>query len=72
VGGVGGYLLLTARGRALCADVEPRIEDLAGEVQRLVAAFDRTRGAVEEGWKTFNQLVSDESAPAAPWKASRR
>lgn len=71
-GGAAGYLLLTERGRALREELEPKLGDLAGEVQKLGSAFDRTRRAVEEGWRSFNQLVSDERVAADAWKASRR
>jgi hypothetical protein len=73
IGGVAGYLLLTERGRELREELEPRLGDLAGEVQKLGSAFDRTRHAVEEGWRSFNQLVNDErSAGAEAWKTVRR
>lgn len=72
-GGVAGYLFLTERGRELREDLEPRLGDLAGEVQKLGSAFDRTRHAVEEGWRSFNQLVSEErSAGADAWRNARR
>jgi hypothetical protein len=73
IGGAAGYLLLTERGRELRVELEPRLDDLAGEVQKLGSAFDRTRRAVEEGWRSFNQLVNDErSTPADAWKTSHR
>ena len=71
IGGAAGYLLLTERGRQLREELEPRLGDLAGEVQKLGSAFDRTRNAVEEGWRSFNQLVSDERNTDA-WKNARR
>lgn len=73
IGGAAGYLLLTQRGRELREELEPKLGDLAGEVQKLGSAFDRTRRAVEEGWRSFNQLVNDErSAGAEAWKTVRR
>jgi len=71
VGGVAGYLLLTDRGRDFRANVEPRVDDLLGEVQRLGAAFDRTRRAVEDGWRSFNRLM-EEQEHVEPWRAGRR
>ena len=45
---------------------------LMGEVQRLGSAFDRTRRAVEEGWRSFNQLVTEERDGAEAWKSAAR
>ena len=73
VGGAAGFLLLTERGRELREDLEPRLDDLAGEVQKLGSAFDRTRRAVEEGWRSFNQLVNEErNAASDAWRNARR
>ena len=73
VGGAAGFLLLTERGRELREDLEPRLDDLAGEVQKLGSAFDRTRRAVEEGWRSFNQLVNEERHAASDaWRNARR
>jgi hypothetical protein len=73
IGGLAGYLFLTERGRDMRVQLEPRLDDLMGEVQRLGSAFDRTRRAVEEGWRSFNQLVSDEGEAAADaWKSTAR
>jgi gas vesicle protein len=52
-GGAIAFLLFTERGRALRSDLEPQIEQLVGEAQRLTAAFDRTRQAVKEGLATL-------------------
>jgi hypothetical protein len=74
-GGVAGYLLMTERGRSLRTELEPRLDDLMGEVQRLGAAFERTRRAVDEGWRSFSHLASESPAPegvAEPWKPGRR
>jgi hypothetical protein len=72
-GGLVGYLLLTERGRELREDLEPRLGELAGEVQKLGSAFDRTRRAVEEGWRSFNQLVNEEGGVVSDaWRNVRR
>jgi hypothetical protein len=72
IGGAAGNLFLTERGRDVREQLEPRLDDVMGEVQRLGAAFDRTRRAVEEGWRSFNQLVSDERDGAEDWKSAAR
>lgn len=71
IGGAAGFLLLTERGRVLRDELEPKLGELAGEVNKLGTAFDRTRRAVEEGWRSFNQLVGEERQGDA-WKAIRR
>jgi hypothetical protein len=73
LGGVVGYLFLTERGRELRVDIEPRFNELLGEVDRLRTTFDRTRTAVSEGLRSFNQLMNDAppqtaaSAASAAW-----
>lgn len=60
LGAAAGYLFWTDGGRELRRDIEPRLDELVGEAQRLGGAFERTRRAVEEGWRSFNQLVQEE------------
>ena len=71
IGGVAGYLFWTSHGRELRVQVEPRLDDLVGEVQRLASAFDRTRRALEDGWRSFNHLVQEERGATEPWKTTR-
>jgi gas vesicle protein len=68
-GAVTGYLFLTDRGRELRTDLEPKLDELIGEAQRLGLAFDRTRRALEDGWKSFNQLVQEDRGGEA-WKTT--
>jgi gas vesicle protein len=72
VGGVAGYLLLTERGRQMRDELEPRLNDVMGEVDRLRQTFESTRSAVAEGWKSFNQLMDQQksSAQSAAQQAS--
>ena len=49
LGGFVGFLVFTDRGRAFRQDLEPQLEQLFGEAQRLSAAFDKTRRAVKDG-----------------------
>jgi hypothetical protein len=62
VGGFVGFLLFTDRGRAFRRELEPQLEDLFGEAQRLTTAFDRTRRAVKDGLAT---LTPTETGPRA-------
>ena len=59
VGGVAGYLFLTERGREVREGLEPRMNEVLTEVDRLRSTFERTRSAVAEGWRSFNQLMNE-------------
>lgn len=61
LGGFVGFLLFTERGRAFRRELEPQIDGLMGEAQRLSAAFDRTRRAVKDSLAT---LTPTDAAPA--------
>ena len=52
-GGVAGYLLLTERGRQMRDELEPRLNDVLGEVEKLRQTFESTRTAVSEGWRSM-------------------
>jgi gas vesicle protein len=66
VGGVAGYLLLTERGRQMRDELEPRLNDVLGEVDKLRQTFESTRSAVSEGWRSFNQLMEQQKPAAQP------
>jgi hypothetical protein len=57
---VAGYLLLTERGRQMRDELEPRLNDVLGEVDKLRQTFESTRTAVAEGWRSFNQLMEQQ------------
>jgi hypothetical protein len=65
LGGFVGFLLFTDRGRAFRQELEPQLEQLLGEAQRLSTAFDKTRRAVKDG---LASLKPEEGAapPANP------
>jgi hypothetical protein len=56
-GGLVGCLYLTERGRRFRAQIEPRLEDFARELQRVRGTVDRARAAADEGWRTLNNLA---------------
>jgi gas vesicle protein len=64
VGGVAGYLLLTERGRQMRDELEPRLNDVLGEVDKLRQTFESTRSAVSDGWRSFNQLMEQQKQAA--------
>lgn len=53
LGGFAGFLLFTDRGRSFRQELEPQLEQLFGEAQRLTTAFDKTRRAVKDGLATL-------------------
>jgi hypothetical protein len=64
VGGVAGYFLLTERGRQMRDELEPRLNDVLGEIDKLRTTFESTRTAVSEGWRSFNQLMEQQKQAA--------
>ncbi len=62
LGGFVGFLMFTDRGRAFRQELEPQLEQLFGEAQRLTTAFDKTRRAVKDGLST---LTPEPGAPEA-------
>ncbi len=69
-GGLAGYLLVTERGRSVRQGLGPRLQAFIDEAEELAQAFDRTRRAVADGWKTFNQIVDDRQADVREWHRS--
>jgi hypothetical protein len=69
-GGFVSYLLFTERGRQMRDQLEPGLEQLVSEVQRLGAAFERTRRAVSEGLGQLSHVASESDVPR-DWKQSR-
>lgn len=65
VGGFLGFVLFTDRGRSFRRELEPQLEDLFGEAQRLTAAFDKTRKAVKDGLATLHTETT-EAKPGSP------
>jgi gas vesicle protein len=64
VGGVAGYFLLTERGRQMRDELEPRLNDVLLEIDKLRQTFESTRTAVADGWRSFNQLMDQQKSSA--------
>jgi hypothetical protein len=64
LGGFVGFLLFTDRGRSFRRELEPQLEELFGEAQRLTTAFDRTRKAVKDGLATLQKEAGSREANA--------
>ena len=57
-GGVWGYLYLTEGGRNLREQIEPRLDDLIGEITRVRGTVDKARTAANEGWRSLSDITS--------------
>ena len=57
-GGVWGYLYLTEGGRHLRDQIEPRLDDLIGEITRVRGTVDKARTAANEGWRSLSDITS--------------
>jgi hypothetical protein len=66
-GGFVAFLLFTERGRAFRSELEPQLEGLIGEAERLTAAFDRTRRAVKDGLATLTPPEGEARADDIDW-----
>jgi hypothetical protein len=67
LGGFVGFVLFTDRGRAFRQELEPQLEDLFGEAQRLTAAFDKTRRAVKDGLASLQTEATEAKAANPDW-----
>lgn len=65
-GGVWGYLYLTESGRQLREQIEPRLDDLLGEITRVRGTVEKARTAANEGWRSLSDITS---AKGGRWSA---
>jgi hypothetical protein len=72
VGGVCGWLYLTESGRTLREQLEPRLDDLIGEITRVRGTVEKARTAANEGWRSLNDITSGAPAQGPRWSASSR
>jgi len=71
IGGVTGYLFFTNRGRRLRRDLEPRLDDLMRDVDRLRAALQKTARAADEGWRLLDEIANPpDRARDESWEAT--
>jgi hypothetical protein len=67
LGGFVGFLLFTDRGRAFRQELEPQLEQIFGEAQRLSTAFDKTRRAVKDGLATLTPSDAGGREAGSDW-----
>jgi hypothetical protein len=63
---VWGYLYLTEGGRRFRQQMEPRLDDLIGEISRVRSTVEKARTAANEGWRSLSDITS---AQGGRWSA---
>lgn len=57
MGGVYGWLYMTANGRRVRDQIEPRLDDFVNELTRVRGTVDKARSAATEGWRSLNDVA---------------
>lgn len=57
IGGVCGWLYLTESGRYVREQIEPRLDDLIGEMTRVRGTVEKARTAANEGWRSLSDIT---------------
>jgi hypothetical protein len=70
IGALLGYLYLTAGGRRLRDQIEPRLDEALREVARLRQAITKAQAVAAEGWRSLNQVAGVN--PRAEWGTPRQ
>lgn len=56
-GGVWGWLYLTANGRRVRSQIEPKLDDFMRELANVRGTVDKARTAANEGWRSLNEMA---------------
>ncbi len=56
-GGVWGWLYLTANGRRMRSQIEPKLDDFMRELQNVRGTVQKARSAANEGWQSLNEMA---------------
>lgn len=57
VGGVWGWLYLTANGRRVRSQIEPKLDDFMRELANVRGTVEKARTAANEGWRSLNEVA---------------
>jgi hypothetical protein len=57
IGGAFGWLYLTESGRYVREQIEPRLDDLIGEMTRVRGTVEKARTAANEGWRSLSDIT---------------
>jgi hypothetical protein len=67
VGGVWGWLYLTAQGRRVRDQIEPKLDDFISEISRVRGTVEKARSAANESLRSLNEITG--SAHGGRWSA---
>ena len=56
-GGVWGWLYLTANGRRVRSQIEPKLDDFMRELANVRGTVEKARTAANEGWRSLNDVA---------------
>ena len=59
IGGLVGYLYLTANGRRLRDEIEPRLDEFSQEIRKLRSTVHKAQAVASEGWQSLNELIGE-------------
>ncbi len=59
VGALVGYLYLTASGRRLRDELEPRLDEVGQEIRKLRSTVTKAQEVANEGWRSLNELIGE-------------
>jgi gas vesicle protein len=59
LGAAAGYLYFTENGRRMRSQIEPKLDEVMHEVQRLGGTVARVRSVASEGWRSISQLAGE-------------
>lgn len=63
IGGLFGYLYLTAEGRRLRDEIEPRLDEFSREIRKLRSTVAKAQEVANEGWRSLNELIGEPERP---------
>ena len=59
IGGLVGYLYLTASGRRLRDELEPRLDEFSQEIRKLRSTVNKAQAVANEGWRSLHELIGE-------------
>ena len=60
-GGICGWLYLTESGGRLREQIEPKLDELIGEMTRVRGTVEKARTAANEGWRSLSDITGGQS-----------
>ena len=66
-GGVWGWLYLTANGRRVRSQIEPKLDDFMRELAQVRGTVEKAKTAANEGWRSLNEMAG--SPAPGRWSA---